>query len=279
MNSAAHVLFPWAACLAIATAFAQPCAQVEESRMMRFYALNETIGAAYERGELDVAERLAREYLELAPSFSCDWNYGNAIHDGHRWLGLLALRKGDDAAAIRHLGEAGKSPGSPQLNSFGPKFDLAQALLERGHAEPVKAYLRDINRFWDRGEVDDWIAAIDRGERPHLDVMSSLPRKVVRIALGVLAWPALLVAIAYVARRKRITQTAAFFVIAAAASYGAMFLVLAAAALGMLLMGDPDIILAVMPYAIWVVPILVFLLPLIAVVLVARRFGNAAQGL
>jgi hypothetical protein len=253
------------------------CPALDEKLYERFYEFNDSIPRAYERRDLDEVARLAREYLALAPSLPCDWNYGNAVHDGHRWLGLVALQQGDEAAAVRHLLEAGRSPGSPQLDSFGPRFDLAQALLGRGHAGAVTTYLRDINRFWDRAEVEEWIAAIERGERPRLDLMASLPRKAMRILLGVLAWPALAVGLAYVAVRKRIARKDAFVVIAGVAGYGAMFLVLAVAALGAFFLDDPGFAIAVMPYAAWVVPTLVFLLPVAAVVIVARRFRQAAQ--
>lgn len=65
--------------------------------------------------------------IELAPQFRTNWNYGNAIHDGHMVLGRVALRRGDIEAAKRELLEAGKTPESPQLNSLGPNRSLACA--------------------------------------------------------------------------------------------------------------------------------------------------------
>jgi len=52
-------------------------------------------------------------------------------------LGRLALRDGNIAAAKAFLLEAGKSTGSPQMNSFGPNLSLAKDLLQKGEKEVV----------------------------------------------------------------------------------------------------------------------------------------------
>ena len=57
----------------------------------------------------------ASRALQGAEEQSRDWNYGNAIHDGHRILGHVALRQGDTEVAKAHLRSAGTTPGSPQL--------------------------------------------------------------------------------------------------------------------------------------------------------------------
>src|SRR5262249_41988818 len=69
-------------------------------------------------GSLDEAERLAREVIEGAGPSERDRQDGNAIHDGHEVLGLVALRRGDLDRAKRELLLAGETPGSPQLDSF-----------------------------------------------------------------------------------------------------------------------------------------------------------------
>jgi len=63
---------------------------------------------------IDMALELGAEYLELANTYRCNWNYGNAVHDANRYLGLISLKKGDTDAAVVYLREAGKSTGSPQ---------------------------------------------------------------------------------------------------------------------------------------------------------------------
>jgi len=55
-------------------------------------------------------------------------------------LGRLALREGRIEDAKHHLIEAGRSPGSPQMDSFGPNVSLAKDLLERGEKEIVIEY-------------------------------------------------------------------------------------------------------------------------------------------
>jgi hypothetical protein len=61
----------------------------------RFYCGLGWIKRAFRRGDWRRAERYAREYLARAERFHWDWNYGNAIHDGNQYLGLIQLRRGD----------------------------------------------------------------------------------------------------------------------------------------------------------------------------------------
>src|SRR4029450_1364637 len=99
--------------------------------LQQFYGLDEAAKAAFETGRLDEARIYSERALELAPTMRNDWNYGNAVHDGQMVLGRLALKSGDAELAKRELLAAGASPGSPQLNSFGPNMSLARDLLER----------------------------------------------------------------------------------------------------------------------------------------------------
>ena len=68
-------------------------------------------------------------------------------------LGQVALREGNIQKAKFHLIESGKTPGSPQLNSFGPSFVLARELLEKGQKEAVLEYLYLITVFWANPEI------------------------------------------------------------------------------------------------------------------------------
>lgn len=99
------------------------------------------------------------------------FQYGNAIHRANIALGFAALANDQVAAAAEYLVRAGKTPGSPQLNSFGPDRDLARALLERGERNAVLTYLEDCARFWKGNEalLDVWRTAIERGEPTELD--------------------------------------------------------------------------------------------------------------
>ena len=72
------------------------------------------------------------------------WNYGNKIYKHHTSLGRIALRKGNIEEAKMHLHAAGCTPGSPQLNSYGPNFVLARELAEQGEYDAVIAFLDQV---------------------------------------------------------------------------------------------------------------------------------------
>jgi tetratricopeptide (TPR) repeat protein len=134
----------------------------------RFYTLASLAKVAFEAGHPDKAAAYAQELLQTAPQFPKDWNYGNAIYSGHFVLGRVALQAGDTQAAGSQLVAAGATPGSPQLNSFGPNTTLARDLLARGQTQPVIEYLEECKIFWklDRGKLDEWIGAIRAGGTP-----------------------------------------------------------------------------------------------------------------
>ena len=125
--------------------------------------------AALEAGELGKAAALADEMLTrgMGPVAPWDWNAGNLVHYGHVTLGRLALIAGDVDAAEEHLRLAGSAHGSPQLDSFGPDFGLANELLALGRTEVVLGYLEACRRFWTLGHdaLDGWTAEL-RGWSP-----------------------------------------------------------------------------------------------------------------
>jgi len=138
------------------------------SAQERFYVLPTAAKAAYELGQYDKAAEYANEALSLAPDFPDDWNYGHAMHDGHMVLGRLALHRGDLDAALRELAEAGETPGSPQLYSFGPNMSLANDLLARGQSAAVLEYFRRCARFWHMGSdrLRSWTANVEANQSP-----------------------------------------------------------------------------------------------------------------
>lgn len=111
----------------------------------------------------------ANTVLSVAEKYRSDWNYGNAVHKANLALGRLALRDGDIEQAKHYLVEAGKTPGSPQLNSFGPNMLLAKELLEKGETATVLAYLDLCAKFWrsDFGSVSTWKKLIAEGKQPN----------------------------------------------------------------------------------------------------------------
>jgi hypothetical protein len=134
----------------------------------RFYELGDLATTAFEAGETAKAQQYASELLQSAQKFKNDWNYGNAVHKGNIILGRIALQRGDTASAKEHLLAAGETPGSPQLNSFGPNMTLAKELLEKGERDVVLAYLQSCAKFWKMGtdNLQSWMATVKAGGIP-----------------------------------------------------------------------------------------------------------------
>jgi len=136
----------------------------------RFYLLNRLAKAAWEAQAFDKAADYARELVGMAgANETADWNFGNAIHDGNAVLGLVALRSGDLAQAARYLLDAGKTRGSPQLNSFGPNVTLAKEMLEHGERDAVLEYFAECRAFWKMGsaQLDAWTSTVRSGGTPN----------------------------------------------------------------------------------------------------------------
>ena len=91
---------------------------------------------------------------------------GGPIHDGNMVLGQVALRKGDRGGAEQYLLRAGATPGSPQLNQFGPNFSLARDLLQAGSRDVVLRYCDEVAKFWGDRKLATWRSAIAAGQMP-----------------------------------------------------------------------------------------------------------------
>src|SRR5262249_49180627 len=81
--------------------------------------------AAFAANRLDKAQEYAEKMLNQNVS---GWNSGNNIHHGNIILGRIALRGNKVREAKERLIKAGQTPGSPQLDSFGPNMALAKDL-------------------------------------------------------------------------------------------------------------------------------------------------------
>jgi hypothetical protein len=123
-------------------------ASTVETASSRAFHLSLQMHAAFAGGDPYSARPLALQYLASVSDIPCDWNYGNAIHDANSVLGLLALHEGNMAQALHYLTAAGESPGSPQLNSFGPSLMLANELAAAGEYDAVAAYISAVGKFW-----------------------------------------------------------------------------------------------------------------------------------
>lgn len=122
---------------------------------------------ALEAGAEAEARIYAERLLEIAARHARE-GYGNSLHYGHTILGRLALRSGDIQQAREHLLKAGETPGSPQLDSFGPGMILAKELLERGEREVVLQYFALCARFWKMGrrKLGRWSRQVRSGRIP-----------------------------------------------------------------------------------------------------------------
>lgn len=139
-----------------------------KAKLDRFYALNEAAKESFSAGKYDEAKAYAEELLSLAEKYPDDWNYGNAVFDAHLVLGRSALVNGDIDLAKEHLLSSGRTPGSPQLDSFGPNMSLAKDLLERNEKDAVLEFFDLCEKFWDPGcsEIPQWRAEINAGRIP-----------------------------------------------------------------------------------------------------------------
>lgn len=134
----------------------------------RFYALADAAKESFNCNNIEDARKYAQELLELSLQFKQDWNYGNAIHDGNMVLGRIALLDGKLKDAKQFLLMAAKTPGSPQIKTYGPNLSLAKDLLEKGEREIVLKY---INLCCDKWLYGSWEKAklledLKNGETP-----------------------------------------------------------------------------------------------------------------
>jgi len=137
----------------------------QEKRML----MSQLATSALEAGEIETAQRWARDGLNDATTATSDWSVANSVHHAHIILGRIALRGGDLAEARKHLIQASQSQGSPQLDSFGPNMMLAKELLEKGERDAVIQYFQKCASFWkdDRGQLVQWAAIVREGGIPN----------------------------------------------------------------------------------------------------------------
>ena len=143
-----------------------PSKETEEEK--HFYMLTKSLQENFEAGNIAKVQSSIKELESLLPKFENNWNYGNAIHKMNLIEGRISLKEGKIEEAKKYLIAAGKTKGSPQLNSFGPNITLAKELLEKGETEVVIQYLDLCNNFWtsEFSNVDEWKKIIQKGEIP-----------------------------------------------------------------------------------------------------------------
>jgi tetratricopeptide (TPR) repeat protein len=118
-------------------------------------------------GDFATAETIAPEILSMVETYrAASGMYGDNLFNAYDALGRAAFQKGDFESAQQYLLKAADTPGSPNLDSFGPSLWLAKALLDQGYREAVIAFLRSSKTFWKNPAIDQWIVNIQAGGHP-----------------------------------------------------------------------------------------------------------------
>lgn len=145
-------------------------ATMDEDSYSRWVSLDEAAELAYKIKDYEGAKNYALESLSLSSKHMSDWNYGNSIHNSNMVLGRISLINGDIKKAKGYLLASAKSPGSPQLDTFGPSLKLANELLQVNENGTVLSYLHSISSFWkmDDGCIKRFISQIENNEKPKL---------------------------------------------------------------------------------------------------------------
>ena len=138
-------------------------------RYERWVAIADAAFWSVDAGDFRGAGHLADEAMAMSAEYCDDWNYGNVLHKVQLTRGRIALRSGAVSSASYFLREAGKTPGSPQLNTFGPNMRLADELLKAGERRAVEDYLDEVARFWkmDSGALIAWRWQVRWGIAPN----------------------------------------------------------------------------------------------------------------
>lgn len=134
----------------------------------RFYRNTLLVKNLFVDGDHEAARQAAIGLLQEAEAFPKDWNYGNAIHAANIVLGRIALKEDDPKSAGKYLTAAGNTPGSPQLDTFGPDMNLARELLIVGEIDAVQRYFDLCAKFWkmDDGRLKQWKHLAGNGTIP-----------------------------------------------------------------------------------------------------------------
>jgi hypothetical protein len=135
----------------------------------RYHALGSAARSQFIYGEIEAAGKYARELLSLDEKFKSEpWRDGSAVYDANLVLGRIAAQEGRMNEAKQYLLEAGKSPGSPVLGSFGPNMGLARDLLQSGERDGVLDFFELCRKFWTSGDekLTLWSDDVRAGRMP-----------------------------------------------------------------------------------------------------------------
>ncbi|MEA2552863.1 MAG: hypothetical protein QOJ65_1039, partial [Fimbriimonadaceae bacterium] len=140
-----------------------------QSEEERYHALGSAANSRFNASDYDAARSYALELQEIAERFRHDSEYEQAMASVKIVLGRLALKGGKVEEAEKLLAEAGRTTGSPVLNSFGPNMSLAQDLLRAGRTEAVLEYFNSCKQFWSSrfSKLDQWTEDVGAGRMPN----------------------------------------------------------------------------------------------------------------
>ena len=120
---------------------------------------------------LQRARRLAEEALALAGKFTGDPKSGAVVYRANVILGVVAIRRGDRAGAVRHMRLAVETPGSPEVAGHAQsllRHKLVNYLLKVGERESVADFLDRAAAFelYERDRALNDAKAIRDGRMP-----------------------------------------------------------------------------------------------------------------
>lgn len=147
----------------------EPIVKTTDDKELKLVMTQEIATLAFTAGDLTKAAFYANDLLIQAESMKENWDYGNAVHAANLVLGRVALASGNVDDAKTYLLAAGRTPGSPQLDSFGPDMLFAQELLAKGEKNAVIQYLDMCSKFWKMGDDDlaKWKTEIETDKMPN----------------------------------------------------------------------------------------------------------------
>ena len=99
---------------------------------------------------LQRARRLAEEALALAGKLTGDPRSGAVVYRANVILGVVAIRRGDRAGAVKHMRLAVETPVSPEVAEYAQsmlRHRLVNYLLKAGERESVADFLERAAAF------------------------------------------------------------------------------------------------------------------------------------
>ncbi len=121
-------------------------------KLKPFYFLHKLLDRALAEKKWAKVQFYALDYLNTAKSYQKNWNFGNAIFYGNMALAAVSLQNHDNKSAIEHVILASLTPGSPQLNSFGPfnnslYTDPLLELFKQGERNGLIEFAQNCKKF------------------------------------------------------------------------------------------------------------------------------------